>query len=81
MKRNTKTLLKFLLISAVTVVCTVLLYRIVKNKNYIAKYSSFNGDIRQAGFGPVVPESVSFIQMNFMSETYRNCLVGSCARQ
>lgn len=33
MKRNIKSLLKFFLLSAVTVVCTVLLFRIVKASN------------------------------------------------
>lgn len=59
MKRNIKSILKFCLLSAVTVVFTVLLFRIFKSKNYVGvdpvngKYAVGNG------IEPLEPRDVS----------------------
>lgn len=59
MKRNIKSILKFFLLSAVTVVFTVLLFRIFKSKAYI-RVDPVNGKyVVGNGIEPLEPRDVS----------------------
>lgn len=60
MRRNLKTLLKYILISSVTVVFTVLFYRIFKTREYLKDNAVFIG-AQNIGIEPLAPQEIILV--------------------